>query len=207
MATTALNSWNAIKTRNAALSKDPKFKPDNLAALCARLDDLGAQLEKQKSEKEKTGKILDDAEDTFEAFSKTIGARYDEIKQITDQMSDSDTGGGGDVTGDDAVKVVMQAAAKLITQTKELAEVAQAIAKASDGHAAFVKKIAEQFKTKREAVDAAIKKIQSDGSKTQDQIKKQIDTYRKIAEGMKDRDLAGDIGSLQSIVSQIYSFQ
>jgi chromosome segregation ATPase len=204
MATTALNSWNAIKTRHEALSKDAKFKPDNLASLCAKLDDYGTQLAKQKDEKEKVGKIVEDAGDAFEACTKKIADKYDEIKQITDQMAALEM---GDITDDDAVKTVSKTAADFVNLAKELSEVAQAIAKAGDELAGIVKKMADQFKAKREAVDAAIKKLQSEGSKTQDQIRKQVDAYRKIATAMKDNDMAGDIGSLNSVVAQLYSFQ
>jgi hypothetical protein len=201
MATTALNSWNAIKTRHEALSKDAKFKPDSLAPLCARLDDYGTQLAKQQDEKEKAGKVIDDAGDAFTACSKKIADKYDEIKQLTEQMAEAGMG-EEDLTGDDAVKIVSKAAASFVNLAKELAEVAQAIAKAS-----IVKKMAEQFKAKREAVDNAIKRIQAEGSKTQDQIRKQVDVYRKTAIGMKDTGMAGDIGSLNSVVAQLYSFQ
>jgi hypothetical protein len=206
MATTALNSWNAIKTRHEALSKDAKFKPDSLAPLCARLDDYGTQLAKQQDEKEKAGKVIDDAGDAFTACSKKIADKYDEIKQLTEQMAEAGMG-EEDLTGDDAVKIVSKAAASFVNLAKELAEVAQAIAKASDEQAGIVKKMAEQFKAKREAVDNAIKRIQAEGSKTQDQIRKQVDVYRKTAIGMKDTGMAGDIGSLNSVVAQLYSFQ
>ena len=57
MATTAVNSWNAIKARHEALRDNAKFKPDKLTPLCARLDDNGNKLDKQKEEKEKAVKI------------------------------------------------------------------------------------------------------------------------------------------------------
>lgn len=205
MATTALNSWNAIKARQEALNKDAKFKPDKLTALCARLDDLGAQLAKQEDEKGKARKIVDDAGNAYEAASKKMTNKYDEIQKIADQMAETDM--DGDLDSDDAVKVVSKASAGFVTLAKELSEVAQALAKASDELAGIVKKMAEQFKAKRESIEAATKKIKADGSKTQDLIKQQVDAYRKIAAGMKDNDLAGDIGSLSSITSQLYTFQ
>jgi len=206
MATTAVNSWNAIKARHEALRNDAKFKPDKLTALCARLDTNGTQLDKQNEEKEKAEKIIDDATGPYEACTKRITTQHGEVERIAGQMGEMGLE-DGDLKGDDAVKTVTKACALFVNKTDELAEAAQEIAKASKELAGVVKKMSDQYKAKREAVDAAIKKIKADGAKCEGDIKKQVAAYQKIANDMKDREMAGDIGSLNSIVSQLYSFQ
>lgn len=204
MANTALNSWNAIRARHEALSKDAKFKPDKLTALCEKLDDLGSELEQQKDEQIKARKIADDAGYAFEAAAKKMADKFNEMKRISDQMANIDM---GDIESDDAVKQVSKATAGFVVLAKELADVAQEVVKASDEQARILKKMAEQFKARREAIDTGIKKTKGDGTKTLDQIKQQVDVFRKIAAGMKDNELAKDIASLNSVVTQLYSVQ
>jgi hypothetical protein len=205
MPTTAVNSWNAIKSRHEALRNDAKFKPDKLAPLCAKLDEVGGRLDKQKEEKENTEKIIDDVDEPIESRTRIISTRHDEIKQIADRMTE-EMATDGELKSDNAVKVVSNTAAKFVNFTNEIAEAAQAIAKASHEQGAIIKKMAEQFKAKREAADAAIKKTQAEGTKTQEQIKKQIDAYRKIANDLKNKDLADALGGLQSMVAQLHAF-
>jgi chromosome segregation ATPase len=186
------------------LNSDKKFKPDKLAPLCARLDTDGEQLDKQKEEKEKAVKIIDDASDDIESRTKKIATQHEEIKRLADELAEIEP--EGDLKGDDAVKIITKTANVYAEKVDEIAAAAQAITKSSNEVSALVKKMAAQFKAKREAIDAAIKKTQTDGNKAQGDIKKQIGVYQKIATDMKDRDMASDIGSLGSIVAQLYVF-
>src|SRR5215831_3150533 len=204
MAATAVNAWNTIKSRHEELTKDPKFKPDKLAPLCARLDADGNQLDKQEEEKKKAGKILDDSDAEIESFKSKITAKHDEIQQLTDEIEELKI--EGDLTDDTAAKAISQLAASWVNLARQRSDAAQQVAKLSTDQASLVKKAADQFKAKMEGAIAAEKRAKADGTKTLDQIKNQVAPYQKVASGMKDSDMAADIGSLYSTVSQLYSF-
>ena len=59
--------------------------------------------------------------------------------------------------------------------------------------------MANQFKTKREGIDAAQKKLSADGTKLAAEIKRLVGVYQKIATEMKDDTMACDIEILLDV--------
>ena len=204
MAATAVNAWNTIKSRHEELRSDAKFKPDKLASLCAKLDADGNKFDKQEEEKQKAIKTLEDSGDEIEAFKPKIAAKDDEIKQLTDEIEELKM--EGDMTDDNAAKAISQLAASWGNLARQRTDAAQQLGKLSGEQASLVKKAADQFKAKMDGAIAAAKKAKADGARTLEQIRNQVAAYQKIATGMKDSDMAADIGSLYSTVSQLYGF-
>ena len=204
MAASALNAWLAIKSRHAALNKDAKFRPDKLASLCAKLDADGNQYDKQEEEKQKAEKILDASEAAIDANKTKITAKYEEFKQLTDQIEELTI---DEKLKDEAlVKAVSQMTATWQNLARERTEAAQKLSRLSGDEASLAKNGADQFKAKMVSALAASKRAKTDGAKTLEQIKSQVAAYQKIATGMKDPEMAADIGSLYSSVAQLYAF-
>src|SRR5262249_4044467 len=100
--------------------------------------------------------ILDNSDAEIESFKSKIAAKYDEIKQLTDEIEELRI--EGDLTDDNAAKAISQLAASWANLAREHSNAAQQLAKLSGDQPSLAKKTADQFKAKMDGAIAAQKK-------------------------------------------------
>jgi hypothetical protein len=158
------------------------------------VDDDAREFKLLDDEKEKAGKIIEDAEDKIESRTKRIKEEKEKIDTLTGTIEARTY---GLLTDDDAPERVPSVLVNLGELTNLRAVAAREIAKLCNEQADLAEKAADQFKAKRKSIAAKQKKLADDGTKAAAEIKRLVGVYQKIAKGMKDGDaMAADIGTL-----------
>ena len=192
-------AWKQITSEHKQLS-DPKFKPP-LAPLLAKYEADSGEVDDLK-------KQIDDLASSLIQFLKTAAAERGEIrdqiesarKQLVDQLGrdwNAFLSGYGDGADWDGV----QKACKTYTTALKAAipaidDCVKQLTKSRDQSIKTDLTGIDQNLTKRKQVEDKYKKVADELDKLQDQIPQVVGSYIKIAQQMKDDDLADDINSI-----------